>query len=251
MLRVIKRRHPRMHILLYPVPVQGADAAPRIAEAIRFFNREQQVDVLILGRGGGSLEDLWAFNEEVVARAIYASRIPIISAVGHETDYTISDFVADLRAPTPSAAAEVVVQSEESFCAFIEALETGLARAMRQKVERYRSSLRELGRAISDPRRLLEEHFLRVDELTGRLSIGLSHHVRRDRARLDALTAGLTHLNPLSILSRGYSITQKLPQGGALKDAAELVPGDMIRTVLDRGQVLSRVEGTEISGKTS
>jgi exodeoxyribonuclease VII large subunit len=120
---------------------------------------------------------------------------------------------------------------------------------MKRKMERYRSSLRELGRAITDPRRFLEEHSLRVDELAGRLSTGLRHHVRRDRSRLDAVTAGLAHLNPLSILSRGYSITQKAPLGGALRDAAELVPGDMIRTTLDRGQVLSRVERTEISGK--
>jgi exodeoxyribonuclease VII large subunit len=114
-LKVIKRRHPGMGILIYPVPVQGPEAAPAIVEAIAYFNRERNVDVLIVGRGGGSLEDLWAFNEEAVARAILSSAIPVISAVGHETDYTIADFVSDLRAPTPSAAAEMVVESEEGF----------------------------------------------------------------------------------------------------------------------------------------
>src|SRR3990170_6260873 len=115
MLRVIRRRHPKMEILIYPVVVQGAAAAPEIVEAIRYFNQEKNADVLIVGRGGGSLEDLWAFNEESVARAVYGSAIPVISAVGHETDYTISDFVADLRAPTPSAAAEMVVKNKEDI----------------------------------------------------------------------------------------------------------------------------------------
>src|SRR5512143_2338557 len=134
MLRVIKRRHPRMHILIYPVPVQGIEAAPAIVEAIQYFNRDQNVDVMIVGRGGGSLEDLWAFNEEPVAPATSASKIPVISAVGHETDYTISDCVADLRAPTPSAAAEMVVKSEESFREFISSLESSLIKRIRQQI---------------------------------------------------------------------------------------------------------------------
>ena len=197
MLRVIKRRHPRMHLLLYPVPVQGGEAAPSIVEGIRYFNRERNADVLIIGRGGGSLEDLWAFNEESVARAVYASAIPVISAVGHETDYTISDFVSDLRAPTPSAAAEMVVQSEESFCEFINTLENRLERSMRQKLAQSRSSLRELAPLLADPRRLLQQHAMRVDELAGRLGTGLRHQIRRDRMRLTGLAASLAHLNPL------------------------------------------------------
>ena len=129
MLRVIKRRHPKMQILIYPVPVQGAEAAPAIVEALRYFNSEGNVDVIIVGRGGGSLEDLWAFNEETVARSIHASAIPIISAVGHETDYTIADFVADLRAPTPSAAAEMVVESEAAFLENLSMMESSLRRS--------------------------------------------------------------------------------------------------------------------------
>jgi exodeoxyribonuclease VII large subunit len=242
MLRVIKRRHPRMQILIYPVPVQGPEAAPAIVEAILYFNREQNVDVMIVGRGGGSLEDLWAFNEETVARAIFASLIPVISAVGHETDYTISDFVADLRAPTPSAAAEMVVKSEESFREFIISRESGLIRSIRRQIDLTRAALREYSRMLGDPRRLLEQYTQRVDDLTGRLATGLGHHVRRDRALLAALTAGLDHLNPLSILSRGYSVTKKLPAGTILKFASDVKEGDLLSTRLYQGEVISRVE---------
>jgi len=241
-LRVIKRRHPRMHILIYPVPVQGPEAAPAIIEALRHFNRERAVDVLIVGRGGGSLEDLWAFNEEVVARAIHASAIPVISAVGHETDYTIADFVADLRAPTPSAAAEMVVESEESFQNFIDGLASRLVRSLRQHLDLARRTLREFARLLVDPRRVLEQQSQRVDELTARLATGLRHHLKRDRARLASLSAGLDHLNPLAILSRGYSITKKMPGGAVLKDAAEVSPGDVIHTRFHRGEILSIVK---------
>jgi len=242
MLRVIKRRHPRMHILLYPAPVQGTDAAPALVEAIQYFNKAKNVDVMIIGRGGGSIEDLWAFNEEVVARAIHASNIPIISAVGHETDYTISDFVADLRAPTPSAAAEMVVASEERLRDIIHSLESRLIGRMEQRIETLRASLRENIRLLGDPRRRLEQAVQRVDELVHRMALGLRQHVRRDRAQLTSLTAGLDHLNPLGILSRGYSITRKVPEEVILKDAAAVMPGDLISTRLYEGEVVSRVE---------
>jgi exodeoxyribonuclease VII large subunit len=241
MLRVIKRRHPRMHILLYPVPVQGIDAAPALVEAIRYFNRERSVDVMIMGRGGGSLEDLWAFNEESVAREIAASKIPLISAVGHETDYTISDFVADLRAPTPSAAAEMVVESEERFRDTIHSLEDRLIGRMEQLIQTARSLLRENIRILGDPRRRLDQVVQRVDELVRRMALGLRQHVRRDRAQLTSLIGGLDHLNPLGILSRGYSITRKMPEGAILKDAAAVMPGDLISSRLHEGEVLSRV----------
>lgn len=247
-LRVIKRRHPKMEILIYPVPVQGADAAPSIAEALRYFNSERNVDVVIVGRGGGSLEDLWAFNEEPVARAIFASRIPVISAVGHETDYTISDFVADLRAPTPSAAAEIVVESEAHLRADILTLQARLASAMRQDLERFRTVVRHAARLLADPRKQLGQFSQRVDELSTRLGLGLRHHVRRDRALLTSLTGSLDHLNPLSILSRGYSVTRKLPGGMILKNASDVRPGDMISTTLHRGEILSKVEGSKEQG---
>jgi exodeoxyribonuclease VII large subunit len=246
MLRVIKRRHPKMQILIYPVPVQGVEAAPAIVEALRYFNREQNVDVLIAGRGGGSLEDLWAFNEEAVARAIYASRLPVISAVGHETDYTISDFVSDLRAPTPSAAAEMVVESEENFRVGIGTLESRLVRSIKQLLEQARSTLRENLRILGDPRRGLEKFSQRLDDLAHRMTMAMGHHVRRDRARFTALAAGLGHLNPLAILARGYSITRTHPSGTVLKDAAEVKLGDYVSTKLHSGVVVSRVEKTDV-----
>ena len=242
MLRVIERRHPRVHILLYPVPVQGADAAPLIVEAIRYFNLQKNVEVMIVGRGGGSLEDLWAFNEESVARAIAASAVPVISAVGHETDYTIADFAADLRAPTPSAAAEMVVESEALFRERISALEAGLVRGIRARMDSIRSILRENARLLADPRGMFGQYSQRIDELAARLARGLRQALRRDRAVLASLAAGLDHLNPLSILSRGYSITKKLPAGTILKDAGEVRSGDLLSTRLRSGEVLSRVE---------
>jgi exodeoxyribonuclease VII large subunit len=245
MLRVIKRRHPKMELLIYPVAVQGASAAPAIVEAIRYFNREKNIDVMIIGRGGGSLEDLWAFNEEAVARAISASKIPVISAVGHETDYTIADFAADLRAPTPSAAAEMVVESEERFRERVAALEAFLIRTIRHKIELLRASFRENLRLLGDPRRRLEQYAQRIDELAGRLATGLNQNLRRDRAFLLSLTAALDHLNPLSVLSRGYSITRKLSAGVILKDALEARVGDLLSTKLHKGEVVSRVEKSE------
>ncbi len=244
-LRVIKRRHPKIRILIYPVPVQGADAAPAIVEALRYFNEGQNIDVVIAGRGGGSLEDLWAFNEESVARAIHASRIPVISAVGHETDYTIADFVSDVRAPTPSAAAEIVVKSQESLQESIGLLESRLLRSMRYALDLMRSAVRERIRLLSDPRRRLEQHAQRVDELLHRIALQLRHHLQRDRVRLGGMMEALEHLNPLGILSRGYSITKKASDGKILKDSRNARPGDVIHTILHKGAIVSRVEQSE------
>jgi exodeoxyribonuclease VII large subunit len=241
-LRVIQRRHPKMQILIYPIPVQGVEAAPGLVEAIQYFNRERSVDVVIVGRGGGSLEDLWAFNEEIVARAIYASSIPVISAVGHETDYTIADFVADLRAPTPSAAAEMVAESEERFQKRVASHIAFLMRAISQKIERLRTSLRENVRRLGDPRQRLEQYTLRIDDLTNRITTELNHYLRSERSHLTALSSALDHLNPLSILARGYSVTKKVTAGIILKDASQIAPGDLLRTTLYKGEVISRVE---------
>ncbi len=241
-LRVMKRRHPRIQILIYPVPVQGADAAPAIVDAIRFFNREKKADVMIVGRGGGSLEDLWAFNEEKVARAFSASKIPIISAVGHETDYTIADFVSDLRAPTPSAAAEMVVETEEHLRKRLATLEAGLIRNIRLRIERTRLLCKQSQQLLGNPRQQLEQYAQRVDELTERAATGIGNHVQKKRAALLSFTSALGHLNPLSILSRGFSITKQYPSGIILKESSQVAAGDLLITRLHTGELLSRVE---------
>jgi exodeoxyribonuclease VII large subunit len=245
MLNIIGRRFPGLAILIHPVQVQGEGAAAEIAAALDAMGKRRDLDVLIVGRGGGSLEDLWAFNEEPVARAIFASGIPVISAVGHETDYTIADFTADLRAPTPSAAAEMVVESEAHLRERIGSLESRLVLSFRQELDHLAQTVRNAVRFLGDPRRKMQQYVQRVDELAGRLGKGLRHHVRRDRERLGALTGALDHLNPLSILARGYSITRRLPDGAIVKDAAELNPGDLLQTRLHAGAVLSRVQKPE------
>lgn len=195
-LTVLKRRFASLEVLLYPVRVQGEGSALEIARAIDEMNRLAEVDVLIVGRGGGSLEDLWAFNEEAVARAVYRSRIPVISAVGHETDWSICDFVADLRAPTPSAAAELVIASAEELRGRMEALSHRLRRSIESLLAGYDGRLRGLRRALHDPRRLMGHLAQRMDDLTGRLELGLHVSVSRRRDRFERLQDALRHNDP-------------------------------------------------------
>jgi exodeoxyribonuclease VII large subunit len=178
--RILTRRFPNVHLMLYPVRVQGAEAAGEIVEALGFFSKKRMVDVILLVRGGGSLEDLWSFNEEIVARAIASSGIPVISGVGHETDFTIADFVADVRASTPSAAAELVVQTRREFDKHVADLQESLLSVMRYRLLELSRSLHELAgrRGFRRPLDLLRQHRQRADELTSRLAVGL-------RARLD------------------------------------------------------------------
>jgi len=179
MLHVLARRFENLHILVYPARVQGEEAWREIARGIEYFNRERKVDVLIIARGGGSLEDLWAFNEEGLARAIFRSRIPIISAVGHETDYTISDFVADLRAPTPSAAAELVVKDKRELKNTLYHLSYRLESQMAQTLQELRTDLNHLRKILGSPRKTIESYFLRIDELLGRLQRMISWTIER------------------------------------------------------------------------
>lgn len=195
-LNVLKRRFASLEVLLYPVRVQGEGSALEIARAIDEMNRLAEVDILIVGRGGGSLEDLWAFNEEVLARAVYRSKIPIISAVGHETDWTICDFVADLRAPTPSAAAELVIASAEELRSQIEALSHRLRRSIENLLTAYDGRFEGLRRALHDPRTMLGHLAQRMDDLTGRLEMGLSVAASRRRDRFERLQDALQHNDP-------------------------------------------------------
>ena len=195
-INVLKRRFASLEVVLYPVRVQGEGAALEIARAIDDINRMDLADVMIVGRGGGSLEDLWSFNEECVARAVYRSRIPVISAVGHETDWTICDFVADLRAPTPSAAAELVIASSVELCNRIDALNHRLHLVMETRLAALVSRVDALRRSLHDPRTMLGQFAQRVDDLSARLDLSLNHAAQHRRGQYEKLEAGLMHLNP-------------------------------------------------------
>ncbi len=202
-LNVLDRRFANVEVLISPVKVQGEGAAGEIARAIRDFNLYGKVDVMIVGRGGGSLEDLWAFNEEVVARAIYHSRIPVISAVGHEVDFTIADFVADLRAPTPSAAAELVVKSKVEMVAELDALRHRLRQGIRHRLADYRSKVLALAGSLKDPSMLLGHLAQRIDDLGERLDIAFRAGLERKRNRLAYLGNSLRLTNPALLAERG------------------------------------------------
>ncbi|OGP86814.1 MAG: exodeoxyribonuclease VII large subunit [Deltaproteobacteria bacterium RBG_16_48_10] len=196
MLHILQRRFENVQILLYPVRVQGEGAWQEIAQGIEYFNGERNVDVLIIGRGGGSLEDLWPFNEEGLARVIYRSKIPIISAVGHETDYTVSDFVADLRAPTPSAAAELVVKDKREVKNTLSQLRYRLESQMTQTLQEFRTHLKHLRKILGSPRKAVDNYFLRVDELSSRLQRMVSWILQRYRERSLHLDRGLCLRSP-------------------------------------------------------
>jgi len=243
-LQVLKRRFANLSIILNPVRVQGEGAALEIARAIDEFNNFGQVDVLIVGRGGGSLEDLWAFNEEPVARAIHRSRIPVISAVGHEIDYTISDFVADLRCPTPSAAAEQVIARKQELVNRIDNLYSRARLAVGNKVELSAHKLDGLKAryVFREPSDLIRQYKQRIDELVSILDLKVEHLVQIRRERYNVLIAGLHALSPLNILSRGYSITSRLPEENVIKEARTIKVGNRVKTRLAQGSFVSKVE---------
>src|SRR6266436_2207700 len=188
MVRILRRRFPNVCLALFPVRVQGEGSALEIVKAIMFFNLQKMVDVLIVGRGGGSMEDLWAFNEEMVARAIFESRIPVISGVGHETDFTIADFVADVRASTPSAAAEIVVQTRREFDRHVKSLQDALGEQMRYRILVLSRRVHELSarRGFRRPLDLLRQQRQRADELTSRVALGLKARLEQSRKRFTA-----------------------------------------------------------------
>ena len=212
--RILRRRFPNLHLIVYPVRVQGEGAAEEIVAALKYFNRKQLVDVLILARGGGSLEDLWAFNEENVVRAIAACTIPVITGIGHETDFTIADFVADVRASTPSAAAELVVQSRQEFDRHLAELRHKLGQQMRYKLLEVRHRLRELGvhRGLRQLEDLLRRSRQHTDELAAQLADGLRG--RLDRARRRYTTAG-TRLLGIDLRARFRAFALKLEQASS------------------------------------
>lgn len=241
-LNIIGRRFPAVNILINPVPVQGEGAAELIAEAIYEMNQIQNIDVLIVARGGGSIEDLWAFNEEVVARAIYSSRIPVISAVGHEIDFTIADFVADLRASTPSAAAEIVVKSKEEIRGKLDSITNRIMNRMLSIIQEKRGRIQEEIRGMPDLRRMIEGYLLSVDEYMYKLNVIISGKLQSSRSRFGNAMARLDTLSPLAVLKRGYSIARKVPSMAILKKSDEVTIGDRLNLKLFKGELGCRVE---------
>lgn len=246
MLSILRRRFEGLHIRILPVQVQGEGAAAQIARAIEDFNLHfPDTQALLVGRGGGSLEDLWAFNEEAVARAIAASAIPVISCVGHETDTTIADLAADLRAPTPSAAAELVVRNKEEVLERLRRLSERLPLGLRGLLLRLSERLRYLQRspALGDPGRLYEEKARRLDELLERMPRALEGSLSNAEKDLRLQAEKLKALSPLNVLSRGYAIVFKLPGLGVVKASGQLRPGDRVRVRLHEGELTAEVQG--------
>ena len=243
-LTVIARRFPPAHIVLRPVRVQGEGAADEVARAIAEFNEWGEADVLIVGRGGGSYEDLWTFNEEAVARAIYASRIPVISAVGHEIDVTIADLVADRRALTPSEAAEIVLPRFEDLLATLENYRARLAAALRRRLEVARTDLERLRNsyAFRMPLETIRRHEQRLDDLVASATLAVRRRLESARERLATAEGRLRALSPLAVLERGYSVTRIPETGRVLRSADQAPPGTTIETILHAGKLLSKVE---------
>ena len=240
-INVSTRRNPNVHIRLLPVPVQGEGAAEKIAKAIEKMNSEKLADVIIVGRGGGSLEDLWPFNEEVVARAIYNSELPVISAVGHETDFSISDFVADLRAPTPSAAAELAVPNVADLLYTVDMYENRFKQALKKKVEvmklKYNSVMNL--RVFKEPLQKINEKSILLDNLVKDISNKTEKRIEKAKTDFATLVAKLDSLSPLKTLSRGYTITEK--DGRPVTKAKDLKSDDEVNLKFIDGEKLAKI----------
>lgn len=244
---VIRRRFPAVQLILRPVRVQGEGAAEEIAQAIKDFNAYQQVDVLIVGRGGGSLEDLWAFNEEIVARAIFESAIPIVSSVGHETDFSISDFVADVRAPTPSAAAELVVKDRQELHQTISRWHHTLFRTLEDHITHNREKVELLRRSYGFrwPIDRIREYQQRLDDVSKNQETIFIHQIENLKSKVNQLNGKLQALCPQNVLQRGYSITTRISDNHIIRQSSEVSKNEDIRIRFAKGAVRSIVEEIE------
>ena len=248
-INVSTRRNPNVHIRLFPIPVQGKGAELEIADAIRIMNEKKLADVLILARGGGSIEDLWPFNEEITARAIYNSKIPIISAVGHETDFTIADFVADLRAPTPSAAAELAVPDIEEIKRKLETYNQRYKTSLKKKIEfmklRYQKCMSS--KVFTDPTAKIKEQYINLDITIKSLENLIKNKVKDPKTKSIELISKLDTLSPLKTLTRGYSIAQK--DGKTIKSVQELKTNDTLGIIFTDGEIKTKLLLGENYGK--
>jgi exodeoxyribonuclease VII large subunit len=243
-LNVLRRRYPLAEVLLAPTLVQGDAAPPRIVSALAALNARDDVDVVLVVRGGGSLEDLWAFNDERVARAIADSRLPVVSGVGHETDVTLADFAADQRAPTPSAAAEIATPDQAELRSLVAQRQADLTRLFEAHVGTLRERLAQMSRAMEhlSPVSRLANARQRVDDLTQRADTAVAHRLERDRERVTALAARLEGLNPEAVLARGYAIVRDRASRALVTSVQQAAPGRALSLHLHDGEVDARVE---------
>src|SRR6267378_1868966 len=266
-LRILRRRFPNLHLIVYPVRVQGDGAAEDIVAALKYFNRKQSVDVILLARGGGSIEDLWAFNEEIVARAIAACEIPVVSGVGHEADFTIADFVADVRASTPSAAAEIVVRSRQEFQRHLQELEHKISQQMRYLLLEFRHHLKELATHIGfrrledllrhrytiagtrmasfDLRARIKTLGLRLLQRSAELGVRMERLLAGKNQLLVRLRLQLDERSPLRVLDRGYAICTDA-EGNVLRAADQVAIGAEVNVQLARGRIGAEVRRRDI-----
>lgn len=246
MIRILRRRYPIAKVLLLPVRVQGTEAPAEIAGAIRYADRHRLADIIITGRGGGSLEDLWAFNDERVARAIYEAETPVISAVGHEPDVAISDFVADRRASTPSNAAEIAVPDMEELLRTLEGTQQRLTQGMQRGIGYRTQQLDALAkkRVLTEPTAYLEDRRQDIDHLTHRLCAGMRAVTDGEGRRFGALAASLDALSPLKVLGRGYALAQTA-DGTVLRSAGQVETGETVHLRLAEGGLVCQVKEKE------
>ena len=242
MLRILRKRYPLTQVKLLPVRVQGVEAPGEIADAIRYANDHKLADLLIVGRGGGSIEDLWAFNDERVAHAIYQSEIPVISAVGHEPDVTISDYVADLRAATPSNAAELAVPDREALTQTLDSMSSAMVNAMSRQIKSARQHLNVLSEsaALRSPAGYLEQKQKTLESLKNRMISAQNQSLSRRKQRFIALTAKLDAMSPLKVLTRGYAMAQT-ESGEVVRSISQVELGQRINVTLSDGKLSATV----------
>ena len=250
MLRILRKRYPLAQVRLLPVRVQGVEAPDEIAGAVRYANAYHLADLLIVGRGGGSIEDLWAFNDERVAYAIYHSQIPVISAVGHEPDVTISDFVADLRAATPSNAAELAVPDQDALYQTLDAMSSAMATALSRQLTASRRQYQLLSAhpALQSPVGYLEQRRKSLELLKNRLVSSQEQGIHRAKNRYIGVTAKLDAMSPLKVLTRGYAMAQT-EEGSVLKSVSQVNPGDNIRISISDGTLSAAVTEVKENGR--
>jgi len=242
---VVRRRYPLVELAIAPAPVQGEDAAPALAESLQAAGSEPGVDVVIVARGGGSLEDLWAFNEEAVARAIFACPVPVVSAVGHETDYTIADLVADLRAPTPSAAAELVVPDRTELMAFAVAAAQSMDASITRRLSNGADTTTQLERRLHTALPDLDALRMKIDDRLKSARRTLAHLLSLNAERVQGLRLRLDSLSPHDTLRRGYAIVQHRDDGSVISTSSEVATGDDIEITLTDGELEAKVTSTQ------